>query len=121
VVRTELEKLLEQGVTDDELDRAKKYYVNSYPFDFSRPISIVRQTMSNEYRGLPDGFLATYPDLISRITVEEVNEALRRHIRPDSMVTVVVGRREELEQALEPYGRIIIVDEETPPPVDPSP
>lgn len=113
VVRTELERLLEEGVSSDELDRSKKYYMNSYPFDFSRPISIVGQTMSNEYRGLPDHFLSTYPDLISRITVDEVNAALRRHVHPDSMVTVVVGRREELEPALVPYGDITIVDEGT--------
>ncbi len=121
LVLGELGRLLDEGVTEEELDRARKYYINSYPFDFTRAISIVSRTMSNEYRGLPDDFLSTYPDLIARITVDEVNAALRRHIHPDSLVTAAVGPRDELEPALAPYGDIVIEDDDDASSARPSP
>jgi predicted Zn-dependent peptidase len=111
IIRAELARLLGDGVAAEELSRAKDYFVNAYPFDFTRGISIVRQTMLNDYRGLPPGFLVTYPDKIARITVDEVNAALRTHLHPDSLVTVTVGTREVLEPSLSELGRVIVLEE----------
>lgn len=110
IIRSELERLLAGGVSEEELSLAKDYFVNAYPFDFTRGISIVRQTMLNHYRGLPKDFLATYPDMISRITVDEVNSALKRHLHADSLVTVVVGAREVLEPSLSEIGQVNVIE-----------
>lgn len=110
LVKSELNRLIEEGITEAELRLAKDYYINSYPFDFSRGISIVRRRMLNDYRGLPPEFIYTYPDLISDVTVDEINEAIRRHVHPDSLITVVVGNRNALEPALAEIGEVIILE-----------
>ncbi len=112
IVRSELKRLIEAGVTEEEIKRARDYYINSYPFDFSRGMSIVRRTMINEYRNLPPDFLETYPDQISRLTVDDVSDALRRNLDPERMITVVVGNRDEIEPSLSKLGEVTIIEKE---------
>jgi predicted Zn-dependent peptidase len=45
----------------------------------------------NAERGFDVAYLDRYPDEVRALTVEGVNDALRRYIRPDDLHVVVAG------------------------------
>ena len=79
-------------VTAEELDDARSYILGSYVFGFETNTGTAEQLVQLERLGLgldyPDEFVAS----ISAVTTDAIREALARHLHPDKMVCVTVGR-----------------------------
>ena len=89
VVVEELERLLEQGVRDEEVDEARQYLLASDPFrrETARQIAVLKAQALQFDLPLdrPEWLAASLADLDR----EEVNAAIRRHIDPDELRTTV--------------------------------
>ena len=91
VIREELEKLLKDGITPEELDRAKQGYLQSRQVDRTRDGEIVGLLASSLFLGRTMQQEIELEERVQKLTVEEVNAALRRHVRPDRLVIVTAG------------------------------
>jgi zinc protease len=91
VVRDVLRDFLRNGPTEDELAAAKGNIIGGFPLriDSNRKI--------HEYLGLigfyqlPLTYLQDFVPSIEKVTAAEVKAAFARHVRPETLVTVVVG------------------------------
>ena len=91
VARSTLEEFVRNGPTEQELVAAQRNIVNGFPLriDSNRKI--------HEYLGLigfyrlPLTYLEDFVKDVERVTVAGIREAFQRRIKPDRMVTVVVG------------------------------
>jgi zinc protease len=86
-----LQKLLKEGVTDAQLDEAKKGYLEELKLERSNDSHLVSTLRNGLHLGR--NFLY-YDDLERRIyalTPEEVNRALRAHIAPARLVIIRAG------------------------------
>ncbi|MEE9189302.1 MAG: pitrilysin family protein [Candidatus Neomarinimicrobiota bacterium] len=91
----ELNGILER-VSDEELDRAKKYVALRYPSRFQTISGTANQLVEKMIYALPDDYFDHYVENILSVTKEDVNRVARKYIKPEAMVIVIVGDREKI-------------------------
>lgn len=89
--RRELKAWHENGVTADELERRKSNVIGSFKVNLATTTGIASQLLANATRGKDAAFLDAYPALIQSLTTEQVNAAIRKHLDPETMVTIKAG------------------------------
>jgi len=99
-----------EPVTDQELNAAREYIINSFMFGFTSPASIVTQRARLEYYGYAPDYLETYRDNISRVTKEDVLAAARKHLKPEAFKLVVVGDAAKFDKPLSVFGSVRELD-----------
>ena len=89
--RRELAMLSDQGMTPAAVAASKQFlrdYVGTWGDTLGRRLGYA---VDDAFYGLPaPGYLASLRDAIDRVTPEQVNAAVRRHLRSDGMYLVVV-------------------------------
>lgn len=91
VVRETLETFLKQGPTEDELKGAKQNITDGFVLRLDSNRKILDQVAVIGFYRLPLDYLDQYPKQIEKVTAQQVRDAFARRVRPDGMVTVVVG------------------------------
>ncbi|MCF6444851.1 pitrilysin family protein [Nereida sp. MMG025] len=97
VTKSEWAKLAENGVTEDELTRAKTYLTGSYPLRFDGNGTIANIMVGMQLSDLPIDYIPTRNDQINAVTLDDVNRVARELLRPDDLHFVVVGQPVGLE------------------------
>ncbi|HET7769186.1 MAG TPA: pitrilysin family protein [Chloroflexota bacterium] len=91
-IRDELQRLREEGVTEDELLRAKHYSIGSLILHLETNDGVAGLIQDIELFDLGLDYAERYPAIIEALTLEGVNRAAARHIPPfESTVRVVAG------------------------------
>ena len=109
LMREIVDEVKQGGITQQELDWAKKSIVNSLIFAVDGTAEIVSRSMSYEYDGLPADFLTAYPEKIRGLSLEEVNEAARTWLRPAEAPIVAVGDDSAFEGSFSEFGEVTVV------------
>jgi zinc protease len=112
----EVRKMTESEVTDEELALAKESYLNSFVFNFDSKGEIVRRLMTYEYFGYPPDFLMKTKENIEKVTKADVLRVARKHLRPDKMQILAVGRPQDFDEPLSVFGPLTEIDITIPPP-----
>ncbi len=96
LVKAELEKVRNDGVSEEELASAKTYLNGSFPLRLSSNNRIANIMVSMQLSSLPPEYLDTRADLINSVTMEDVKRAAARLMDPEKLVITVVGKPEGL-------------------------
>ena len=99
VIREEVERLRDDGVTEDELEQAKKAYLQAEKVRRSSDASLAGELVQTMFLDRTMEFAADYEQRIQNASVEAVNEALRKHLNWDRMVAAAAG---DFEKKTEP-------------------
>ncbi len=91
VARQTLERYLREGPSAEELKAAKQNITGSFPLRIASNASIAEYLGVIGFYGLPLDYLDTFTGHIEAQTRDDVLAALRRHLHPERMVTVIVG------------------------------
>ena len=110
LLKSELNKLIESGVTQDEVDRARKSILNSFVFNFDSKGEVINRLLTYAYYGYPADFLMTYKAGIEAVTVADVNRVAGEYWNPEQMVLMVLGDPEKFDKPLSEYGEVNVVD-----------
>ncbi len=102
-----IRKIREEPVTDEELNRAKESFLNSFIFSFSSPAQIVSRQMSLEYYGLPSDFLERYRDNVVKVTKDDILRVAKTYLHPDRLVILVVGDEARFDRSLATMGKVV--------------
>ena len=111
----QIRRLTEEPVSEQELKLAKDGILNSFVFNFDSSGELVRRVMTYEYYGYPEDFLETYRSRVEQVTSEDILRATRKHIWPDSLVLLAVGREEDFDGSLSTLGEVQTIDITIPP------
>jgi zinc protease len=90
-LEAEVRRIREQGVTRRELDEAVAYLTGRFPLRLETNAGLADILWSMEFFGLGPDYIDRYADYYRAVTVEQVNEAARRHIHPDRATLVLAG------------------------------
>ena len=108
IVLEETKRILDEGVTAEEVSTAASYAIGLLPRSFATPGATANTLASDEFTGRDPGFWRTYTPKIKAVTPEAVLRAARGHLHPGKIVILLVGNREamlagkaRLEEALE--------------------
>ena len=115
-IRGEIAKLRNNPVTSEELAYAKQSILNSFVFNFQNPGQILSRLMRYEYYGYPADFIFQYQQGIKDVTVEDVQRVAREYLKPENIVTLVVGSSNQIEPPLSNLGSVKTVDVSIPTP-----
>ena len=112
----EIERISREPVTEEELRLAKDGILNSFVFNFDGKGEIVGRLMTYDYYGYPRDFLSTYQKSVERVTVEDVRRAAAKHVHPEGLIVLAVGRDDDFDAPLSTLGEVRAIDVTIPPP-----
>jgi predicted Zn-dependent peptidase len=107
---TEVQKMQEAQVTDEELALAKDSFLNSFVFNFDTKAEIVNRLMTYEYYGYPADFLQKTKENVEKVTKADVLRVARKHLKPDTVQILAVGRPQDFDQPLSTLGSVNEID-----------
>ncbi|MBM4275899.1 MAG: insulinase family protein [Deltaproteobacteria bacterium] len=107
-VMTEVER---DGVTPQELAEAQSYHVGHFPLGLETPQGLARQLLSVDLYDLGRDYLKKYCDEIRTVTLETAAQAAQIHLRPESLVTLVMGPASQCAAALQELGPVTFIQE----------
>lgn len=113
---SESRKMVSNPPTEEEVANAKASILNSFVFSVDSPSKILGKYLTYEYYGYPSTWLKTFRQGIEQVTVAQVREAAKRHLRPQDFAILVVGPREGTKPALTRYKTIQELDIRIPDP-----
>ena len=87
-------RFVRDGPTEQELQAAKSNLVGGFALRLDSNRKLLDNVANIAWNGLPLNYLDTWTQAVEAITVAEVKSAFARVLRPESMVTVVVGGRD---------------------------
>jgi zinc protease len=96
IARDELRRIREEPVTEQELNDAKDYIVGSFPLRFDTNRKVASFLAQVEYFQLGLDYPDRYPDLIRKITREDVQRVAKQYLEPDKLITVIVGNQQKI-------------------------
>jgi predicted Zn-dependent peptidase len=100
----EIERLRTQAVHPRELEVVKQTLLSRLRLSFDTAEEISGRFAEDRLLGRPHSYWESYRQGVEQVTVDEVRQAARRFLLPDSLVYLVVGRWTELA-AGEPQGK----------------
>ena len=80
IIENEIEKIIQDGITQKELDRSKNYLLGSLSLKLESPISQLSYLMYHNFYGLDIKEIQYELDLIRSMSVEDVNMIIRKHL-----------------------------------------
>ena len=117
LLREEVWRVTQAPFTDAELTTAKQSVENSLVFRFERPEQVLFRAAYYELVGYPSDYLQTYQTALHGVTAASAFEAAKRKIRPDQLVSVIVGKEKDFDRPLDSLGQPVErVDLTIPPP-----
>lgn len=87
----ELRRFHDEGITADELKNFKVTLTGTYKVALSTTGGLANMLLNALQRGYGPEWVDEYPQRIEALTLEQANEAIRKFLHPDRMVTVVAG------------------------------
>lgn len=89
-IKEELQKISEETVSEDELDRIKNYLVGTYELSLQKCSSLAQAYVSNEIYGLGYEEVERYPSKILKITKEEILKAAKKTIDLNAFILSII-------------------------------
>lgn len=96
VIQAEWARLASEGVTEDELERAKTYLTGGYPLRFDGNGPIANILVGMQLDNLPVDYVTTRNAKVEAVTLEDVRRVAAEVLRPEALHFVVVGQPEGL-------------------------
>ena len=96
-----LRQLIAEGVTQEELDAAKAYLINSFPLRLASNRGVASILPVLEFYDLGLDYPDRYADLIGQVTLEKVQSVAKTYLHPDQLLQVIVAdlSKAKLEQS----------------------
>ena len=92
VIEDEIRKLAEDGPTEDELDKARKYLIGSYALRFDTSTKIAGNLVHLQVEGYPVEFLDERNAHIAAVTLEDTQRVAKRLFLGKKLLVAAAGR-----------------------------
>ena len=96
-VKANMEKMVSEGMTEQELADAKAYLTGSYPLGFDSNAKIAGRMMGVRLDELPVDFFDKRNAMVEAVTLEDVNRVAAEYLNPENFTFVVVGEPQGLD------------------------
>jgi zinc protease len=89
--RDEFEKYCKEGITSEELETQKTFFAGNYRVNLGSNAGVAAALVTAERFGYGASYLDEFPARMRKVTREQVDEAIRKHMHPDKLFLVVAG------------------------------
>jgi zinc protease len=105
-----MEKFIAEGAQPQELEEAKNFFRGSFPLTLETPGQMAGELLKLELYDVPFDYLSSYPEAIAKVTLDEINSLAASYLLPENLITVVVGRTEDLVEPLRRWGEVEFIE-----------
>lgn len=95
-ILSEVNKIINEQVTEEELEVAKAEYMGSFVMNLERPETIARYALNIITEDLPEDYYTTYLERLDAVTLEEVQQAAKKYLTADEARVIIVGKGSEV-------------------------
>ncbi len=97
LIKKELRRFTSELVTQEELDDNQSNYIGRMPLSLESNNGVANSILNLERFNLGLDYLQRYPDLIRKITRQDILEAAQKYIDPDRLIIVTAGSNGSLK------------------------
>ena len=87
----QVNKWVNDGITQTELENKKTNLIGSFKVGMSTTNGMARTILGFVERGLEPNYIEQYPKDIEKVTLKEVNDAIKKYIHLDKMIIIKSG------------------------------
>jgi zinc protease len=80
-----------EGVTEDEVARRKENFVGTFKVSLATTDGLAGSLLAAIHRGYDETWLDEFPKKINALTTADVNNAIKKYVKPDSLFIVKAG------------------------------
>jgi zinc protease len=95
-MREEIAKLVSGGITPDELTGAKQGLQQGFDRNLSNDPFVLNMLQDGLYLDRKMEYWAKQNAAIAAATVDQVNAAIKRHLKPEAMITITAGDKKKM-------------------------
>ncbi|MBH0273616.1 insulinase family protein [Helicobacter pylori] len=95
LVKKIIKEFIEKGMTQQELDDAKKFLLGSEPLRNETISSRLNTTYNYFYLGLPLNFNQTLLNQIQKMTLKEINDFIKEHTEINDLTFAIVSNKKK--------------------------
>jgi zinc protease len=92
VIKDEMQKLAENGVTEAELKSARKYVIGAYPFSLDSSSAIVAHIVDMQLDALPIDYANQRKDYFEKVSLQQVNDLAKTLFAKQGWFFISVGK-----------------------------
>ncbi|HXV81868.1 MAG TPA: pitrilysin family protein [Candidatus Binatia bacterium] len=96
IAKAEMRRMRDELVTEEELADAKDYLTGSFPLRLDTNRRVANFLAQVEYFQLGLDYPDRYPDLIRKVTREEVQRVAQTYLKPETLITVIVANQKKI-------------------------
>ena len=100
----EIRLIHDEGIEEEELDLARRYRAGIFPINFAGSPAVAAGLSDLIVHGFPDDHFDRLRAQIEAVKADAVSAAARDRLRPDDLVTVVVGDASVVAESLGEIG-----------------
>lgn len=89
--RGHLTKWVEKGITPEELKQRKSNMIGLFKVDLATTEGMAEAILQTVLRGSEVSWLDDYPKQINALTLEQVNAAIRKYVKPENLILIKAG------------------------------
>ncbi len=106
----ELKRIVSEEVTDDELQLVKNYLTGIFPLQLETANAVATRVIYLKLYNLPGNYYSTYISNINKLTKEDILNAAKKYIKPESLYIVLSGNSKAIKDKLKKFGEVLIFD-----------
>jgi YD repeat-containing protein len=100
----ELQRIIDEKATEEELASAKAYVTGSFARSLERPQTIANFALNVKRYNLPEDYYATYLQRVDAVTLDDIRSMAKKYIKPNNAHIIVVGKGSEIAGGLAGFG-----------------
>ncbi|MEO7599164.1 MAG: pitrilysin family protein [Opitutus sp.] len=89
--RRQLTKWYTEGISADELSYRKSNLIGLFKVNLATTDGLAASLLAAVHRGYGPGWLDEYPKRIDALTLDQVNSAVKKYLKPESMFIIKAG------------------------------
>jgi len=106
----EIERISQEEVTDEELNRGKDEFLNSYVFNYDSRAKIINRMLTLAYFDYPLDFMDQIKNGVESVTKADVLRVAKEYMRPDKLQILVAGKKQDFDEPLSVLGEVNEID-----------
>jgi zinc protease len=106
----EVDDLLNNPPTEQELKQAKDSILNGFIFAYDSPDKILSEQLTYELYGYPKDFLERFRGAVEKVSIADVNRVAHKYIDKSKLAVLVVGNPKDFDKPLSTFGQVTKLD-----------
>ncbi|HMQ79926.1 MAG TPA: pitrilysin family protein [Ignavibacteria bacterium] len=106
----ELNRMISEEVTDEELETVKNYMTGVFPLQLETANAVASRVINLKLYNLPKDYYSKYISAINALTKQDILDAAKKYIHPENITIVVSGDAGAVKDKLAKFGEVLVFD-----------